>query len=683
MTKPKHLHPVAEALAILMRFSLRAFLAAASAVYAVGALSAQAPNDVPPGEAENRRPHSQRATPGQAALTSTILNTPEFGIPFSVDSLGSQPVEVQLYVSRDAGTQWAFSGRQPAHSREFPFQAASDGDYWFATRTIDANGSAHPQGKVVPQLRVTVDTTNPQIEAKADADSDGQIIIQYRITDASPHADGIRVEYMSDAVHQWMPVETASQPRRQNENSLEGRIAWIPQSEWRRVSIRMMVRDQAGNQTVLTRQVERPRVAQQPFQLASKPAYDPNAAARAPFATAPQQSATPQQYMPPQQYANELPPSVANRTIPDLDGGAFGNSNRYAPDRFASNQLRGLDLNGPADATSSPGRSSDETSPPRNFQRQPQAEFERTSPASSKGDPPVGRRTIESATRPLPIEQIPSPTPRPAEAPDVVIGDDATEKADERQSATQPTDEQATTPVYQNASVRLLDQLPQGSLVRRSNTRTFSLDYEIDAVGSQGLDSIELWCTKDGGETWKYWDKDPDEESPFDIITANDGLYGFRMVVVGGNGLTSPRPVSGDNADIYVLVDTVDPEPRITGARYGEGDQTGKLVIDYRCDESNETLASRPIRFAFAEELEGPWTTIATGLANEGQYLWPADPQLPRRIYLRIEVTDKAGNVGVDTLSTPIDVQGLAPRARIRGFQPVTESAARPSGQIR
>ena len=47
-----------------------------------------------------------------------------------------------------------------------------------------------------------------------------------------------------------------------------------------------------------------------------------------------------------------------------------------------------------------------------------------------------------------------------------------------------------------------------------------------------------------------------------------------------------------------------------------------------------------------------------------------ADPMLPRQIYLRVDATDEAGNIGTHILNQPIDTQGLAPRARILGFRP-------------
>jgi hypothetical protein len=209
------------------------------------------------------------------------------------------------------------------------------------------------------------------------------------------------------------------------------------------------------------------------------------------------------------------------------------------------------------------------------------------------------------------------------------------------------------------------------SEIRQTNRRRFELSYEIESVGTQGVSAVELWGTRDGGRTWTNWGRDEDLESPFDIETNGAGLYGFAIVVIGNNGLTSPQPRSGDPADIYVRVDTEAPRVHISSARYGEGSEAGSLVLEYSCEDDN--LTARPVHLAFSESPEGPWTTMATGLENTGRYAWPADPRLPREIYLRIEATDRAGNVGVETTRKPISVHGLAPRARIRGFQPITQ----------
>ena len=200
-------------------------------------------------------------------------------------------------------------------------------------------------------------------------------------------------------------------------------------------------------------------------------------------------------------------------------------------------------------------------------------------------------------------------------------------------------------------------------------TSAFSLDYAVESLGGSTLSSVELWGTTDAGRTWQLWGEDPDRQSPFDVQVEDEGLFGFRMVIVGSNGVVSNRPQDGDSADVWIHIDTTQPTVKITRAVYGKGDEDGMLVIDYNCQDSN--LVSKPITLAYSETVEGPWKRIASGQANTGLYLWKATPNLPQRIYLKLEAVDKAGNIGVHRLDLPINTRGLGPRGRIQGFRPI------------
>ena len=147
-----------------------------------------------------------------------------------------------------------------------------------------------------------------------------------------------------------------------------------------------------------------------------------------------------------------------------------------------------------------------------------------------------------------------------------------------------------------------------------SKTRTFSLDYSVEALGGDALAEVELWGTEDGGRTWQKWGTDPDRRSPFDVRVGNDGLFGFRTVIVGRDGQVLGQPSPGAPADVWIQVDTQAPRCQITRAVYGEGSESGMLVIDYRCQD--DELAELPISLAYSEQPEGPWTTIAAGQRN-------------------------------------------------------------------
>lgn len=200
-------------------------------------------------------------------------------------------------------------------------------------------------------------------------------------------------------------------------------------------------------------------------------------------------------------------------------------------------------------------------------------------------------------------------------------------------------------------------------------SKRFRLDYGIDSIDPSGVAKVDLWQTRDSGRTWTVWGSDPDNQSPFPVQVQEEGRYGFRVVVHSKDGLTGQGPSSGDDPDMWILVDTQSPLARISSVPYGRGNEAGRLVINYSVADQHLTL--RPITLAYATTPQGPWNAIETGLRNEGRYVWKPTPKIPDRIFLRIDALDKAGNVGVHMLSQAIDVSGLVPRGTIHGVTPV------------
>ena len=201
-----------------------------------------------------------------------------------------------------------------------------------------------------------------------------------------------------------------------------------------------------------------------------------------------------------------------------------------------------------------------------------------------------------------------------------------------------------------------------------SSSKSFELDYSIVNDPGAPISSVELWGTLDQGKTWERWGVDADRESPFDIEVETEGLFGFKMVIVGSNGLASRRPLPGDAADSWIEVDTTVPRVRILSALAGKGTDAGALVIEYQAID--EHFIERPINLFYSETLLGPWTPITQGAKNQGRFAWSGDIHVPEKVYLKIQAIDAAGNIGEHVLDLPVDVQSAAPRGKIQGFRP-------------
>lgn len=648
--------------------------------------------------AQSPSTNASQPTPGNASQTGDTRKVPrpialslrQFEIPFSIDASGARPIEVQLYVSRNKGAQWDLYASQPASGKNFLFTTQQDGHYWFATRTVDGNGKSDPAGTIHPQLIVNVDTENPVAEIKADLTAEGKILVSLACIDQSPSVDSLRIDYSIDQSRQWNAVNHVSgRTDPVDQNRFYASADFMPLDSWQQISVRALVGDAAGNKTIVTTTVDKPRVAATDFRLAatktapsgdiaattSTPPVMPAPEGKAIQATEPQPSAAvssvsdssvriaqlPAAGSPPAYYPSIAPQTPMQLNSPNSNIDPSSQLNWAVPQFAVSSgaapmvQQSPVPLNGPP------------TGPDL---AAPLPTGEPSLPMDASGTlPPEPRpKTAAGAMRPLGTGDAPLGDSRQSAAR---VSPNAGDSSVQPQPAS-PTIPNVST-IINSVGEPIGDGLAtSGVQIRYCNSRKFSLEYEIESAGLAGVSDVELWGSRDRGLTWKRWGSDPDRESPFDIETNNDGAYGFRIVVVANNGLATPRPIENDLPDIFVVVDTEVPSIRITGAAYGEGNQTGALVMRYQCTDTN--LTQRPITLSFGPSISGPWSTIAAGLENEGAYVWPADPNLPRQIYIRVDGLDLAGNLGTYILDTPIDIQGLAPRARIRGFNPLTGS---------
>ena len=87
--------------------------------------------------------------------------------------------------------------------------------------------------------------------------------------------------------------------------------------------------------------------------------------------------------------------------------------------------------------------------------------------------------------------------------------------------------------------------------------------------------------------------------------------------------------------------------------RFSEGETSGILI---RYTSRDQLPAPKTARVLFSPNADGPWATVATALDNQGEYRWQPDQATPARVYLRIEVSDAAGNVGTATSPEPLTV---------------------------
>ena len=205
---------------------------------------------------------------------------------------------------------------------------------------------------------------------------------------------------------------------------------------------------------------------------------------------------------------------------------------------------------------------------------------------------------------------------------------------------------------------------------RVSQSQRFQLEYEIEGVDSIAVHRVEIWASHDNGQTWRHLGDDEDKQSPYLVTVPNDGVFGFRLLVQAQEGLPVRPPLSGDLPDVWVRVDSTVPSVRLTNARYGRGAELGQLIVTWNA--TDDDLTQSPVTLLFGESSNGPWRIAAEDLPNTGAYSWGVDDRIPSELFLRVEVQDRAGNIGSDTLSNPIRADGLLPKGKIRNVRPAS-----------
>jgi hypothetical protein len=207
------------------------------------------------------------------------------------------------------------------------------------------------------------------------------------------------------------------------------------------------------------------------------------------------------------------------------------------------------------------------------------------------------------------------------------------------------------------------------------NRRQFQIGYQIDKVGSSGVQSVELFITQNGGRKWYRYGTDDDQSSPFPVFVPKDGTYGFLIRVKSGAGLSAAAPQPGDRPSIVVAVDRTAPVLKLQPILQGTGTDTNRFLI--RWSSADENPAEKPITISYALKPQGPWTSIISEKSNTGSHLWTVGPKVPPRVYIRLTARDKAGNISQIQTTRPIIVDLVRPSAKITEVNPITSPTSR------
>ncbi len=204
---------------------------------------------------------------------------------------------------------------------------------------------------------------------------------------------------------------------------------------------------------------------------------------------------------------------------------------------------------------------------------------------------------------------------------------------------------------------------PGGPSIQMVNSRSLVIDFDLKDLGPSGVGTVELWYTRNG-QTWAKSPNAPQTQSPFIVEASEDGLYGFTVVASNGMGIGKAAPLPGDVPQMWVDVDTTKPEIHLLSTQAG-ADENGRTMT-MRWTASDRNMVARPITLLYAESAEGQWIPFATNLENTGSYTWHMAAGLPNRVLVRVQATDRLGNMSADQSTMPSPIDLIRPTATIR-----------------
>ncbi len=248
-------------------------------------------------------------------------------------------------------------------------------------------------------------------------------------------------------------------------------------------------------------------------------------------------------------------------------------------------------------------------------------------PSAPRGPGDATERLVASSDKPPPP---PPPSPMPL--------------------ATQQPANMMPAPVMQKPSLPMLHYVNQTKV---------DLEYEWTKVGKSGIGSVDLWWTKNDGQSWELYAQVPYDDvkslaptgkEKREVELPGEGVYGFTMIVKSkaGRGKAPPKP--GDVPAIRFEVDITPPHAELWIAG-PDPNRANALILKWAARDKN--LHLNPITLEWAEKRDGEWNRIVGDFANSNSFSWQLPDNIPVQVYMRLRVRDLAGNVGVAVTQDP------------------------------
>lgn len=124
----------------------------------------------------------------QRGAPKNFHNKHQLTLPIQIDEQSRPQIQKVILFAKEQAGPWHKQAEALPSQREFSFQVARDGEYWFSVVTVDQQGKAYPADvrREPPNLRVIVDTQPPEVELSTMPLNGGQMAVRCTIRDNNP-----------------------------------------------------------------------------------------------------------------------------------------------------------------------------------------------------------------------------------------------------------------------------------------------------------------------------------------------------------------------------------------------------------------------------------------------------------------------------------------------------------------
>lgn len=168
------------------------------------------------------------------------------------------------------------------------------------------------------------------------------------------------------------------------------------------------------------------------------------------------------------------------------------------------------------------------------------------------------------------------------------------------------------------------------------------IDYKV-AKGAEPVTRVELWYSRDRGETWqraKSYDK---LQNPLTFDASQDGLYAFYVALHNARA-SMPPPTSAVMAHRWIRVDRTVPMVQVLGVSPDDRfDLNREIHIRWA---AKDDFDSRPVSLHYRTGQTKSFRLIADSLTAEGSYRWTVPNDVTGRIEIKVSARDRANNRG-------------------------------------